>query len=166
MREQGLDAIATAEDISVAGITEVLFALPRIFRIMRRLTAAARERKPAVAVLLDLPDFNLRLAKRLKKLGIPVVYYISPQLWAWRPGRIKVIRRLVDQMLVVLPFEQSYYQERGVRASFVGHPLVEELPATSDRDATRLELAYHLRRGRSWRSCPAAASRRSTATCR
>jgi lipid-A-disaccharide synthase len=140
MREQGLDAIATAENISVAGLTEVIFALPRIFRIMRRLTAAAAQRRPSVAILLDLPDFNLRVAKRMKKLGIPVVYYISPQVWAWRPSRVKAIKDLVSQMLVVLPFEQAFYQERGVRSRFVGHPLVEELPQTTNRAATRLEL--------------------------
>ena len=147
MREQGLDTIARAEDISVAGLTEVLLALPRILGIMRRLTQAAHARKPCVAVLLDLPDFNLRLAKRLKKLGIPVVYYISPQVWAWRPSRVRMIKELVSQMLVVLPFEQTFYQEHGVRSRFVGHPLLEELPASGSRSAARLELGLPANQG-------------------
>ncbi len=137
MRAEGLDAIAHAEQISVAGLTEVLFALPRVLGIMRRLLKAASERRPSVAILIDLPDFNMRVAKRLKKLGVPVVYYISPQIWAWRQGRIKQIKELVSQMLVVLPFEQSFYTERGVRARFVGHPLVEELPAQANRGDSR-----------------------------
>lgn len=140
LRDQGLEAIARAEDISVAGLTEVLFAIPRIWRIMRLLVAAARERRPAAAVLIDLPDFNLRLAKRLKKLGIPVIYYISPQVWAWRQSRVAQIRELVSQMLVVLPFEQAFYQQHGVRSRFVGHPLIEELPTATNRAASRVEL--------------------------
>ncbi|OGQ84107.1 MAG: lipid-A-disaccharide synthase [Deltaproteobacteria bacterium RIFOXYA12_FULL_58_15] len=140
MREEGLDTIATAEDISVAGLTEVIFALPRLWGIMRRLMGAARERKPRVAILLDLPDFNLRVAKKLKKLDIPVVYYISPQIWAWRQGRVNTIRDLVAQMLVVLPFEQTFYQEHGVRVRFVGHPLVEQLPKNPDRKEARIDL--------------------------
>lgn len=127
MRANGLDAVARAEDISVAGLTEVLFALPRILRIMRNLTRAVAVRRPAVAVLLDLPDFNLRLAKKIKKLGIPVLYYISPQVWAWRQSRVEQIRSLVDRMLVILPFEAEFFQSRGVPAEFVGHPLVEAL---------------------------------------
>jgi len=140
MREQELDTVANAEDISVAGLTEVLLALPRIWGIMRRLVAAARERRPAVAVLIDLPDFNMRVARKLKKLGIPVVYYISPQVWAWRKSRVKEIRDLVSQMLVVLPFEQNFYQEHGVRVRFVGHPLIEQLPLKGNRSDARAEL--------------------------
>lgn len=137
MREAGLTPIARAEDISVAGLTEVLFALPRIYRIMGQLTAAAAERRPAAAVLLDLPDFNLRLAARLRKLGIPVIYYISPQVWAWRPKRVEAIKRLVDKMLVILPFEEDFYRQHGVDAEFVGHPLVEDLPAPTAPNQAR-----------------------------
>lgn len=140
MRAEGLEAIADAEQISVAGLTEVLFAIPRIWRILRRLTTEARARRPAVAVLMDLPDFNLRLAARLKKLGIPVVYYISPQVWAWREQRVHQIKDLVSQMLVVLPFEQEFYQKHGVRVRFVGHPLLEQIPASPSRSEARGEL--------------------------
>jgi lipid-A-disaccharide synthase len=140
MREEGLEVVASAEDISVAGLTEVLFAIPRILRVLRRLAALAAVRRPAVAVLIDLPDFNLRLAKRLHALGVPVVYYISPQLWAWRPKRVEQIRALVDRMLVILPFEEDFYRREGVRAEFVGHPLVEELPPPTDRDSARNAL--------------------------
>jgi lipid-A-disaccharide synthase len=140
MRAEGFDAVVPAEKISVAGLTEVLFAIPRLWGILRRLTALVAERRPDVVVLIDLPDFNLRLARRIKKLGIPVVYYISPQVWAWRKKRVHMIREVVTQMLVILPFEQSFYQEHGVSAQFVGHPLVEELPESPDRDRARREL--------------------------
>ncbi|MEE8409278.1 MAG: lipid-A-disaccharide synthase [Myxococcota bacterium] len=147
MRGEGLDAIAHAEQISVGGLTEVVFAIPRIWGISRRLLAAARARKPSVAILLDLPDFNLRLAKKLKTLGIPVVYYISPQIWAWRPKRVEQIRELVSQMLVVLPFEAEFYQKHGVRVRFVGHPLVEQLPEKPDRTKARGELGMQPTQG-------------------
>ncbi len=128
MLAQGFEALASAKDISVAGLTEVLWALPRIVGIMGRVLEEVRIRKPRVAVLIDLPDFNLRLAKKLKKMGVRVVYYVSPQVWAWRTGRVKQIKRDVDEMLVILPFEEAFYQQHGVRAQFVGHPLVEQLP--------------------------------------
>lgn len=140
MRACGLQTVTPAEDISVAGLTEVLFAIPRILGILNRLTQMAKERRPKVAILLDLPDFNLRLAERLKKLGIPVVYYISPQVWAWRQKRVEQIKRVVDQMLVILPFEEPFYRERGVSAQFVGHPLVEELASAPTREAARQSL--------------------------
>jgi lipid-A-disaccharide synthase len=140
MREVGFDAVVPAEKISVAGLTEVLFAIPRIWGILRKLTALVKERRPDVVVLIDLPDFNLRLAQRIHALGIPIVYYISPQVWAWRQKRVELIRKVVTQMLVILPFEQAFYQKHGVRAQFVGHPLVEELPEAPDRDAARRNL--------------------------
>ncbi len=140
MRAEGLEAVVRAEDISVAGLTEVLFAIPRILRILRRLAALAAERRPSAAVLIDLPDFNLRLARRLKALGVPVVYYISPQVWAWRQRRVAQIRALVDRMLVILPFEEDFYRTHGVPAEFVGHPLVEELPPPCDRATARAAL--------------------------
>ncbi len=128
MRAKGFEALIPAENMSLAGLTEVLFALPRMFRYMKELVNLAQTRRPSVAVLIDLPDFNLRLAKRLQSCGIPVVYYISPQLWAWRQGRVKQIKQFVDQMLVILPFEKDFYEKHGVKVEFVGHPLVEELP--------------------------------------
>ncbi len=132
MRARGFEAIIGAESFSVAGLTEVILALPAMWWRMRRLVREAKRRRPAVAVLLDLPDFNLPLARRLKSLGIPVVYYISPQLWAWRRGRIKTIAKYVDRMLCILPFERDLYSDAGVSADFVGHPLVEEVPRPED----------------------------------
>lgn len=141
MRAAGLETVASAEDISVAGLTEVLLAIPRIFGILGRLAQLAAERRPKVAVLIDLPDFNLRLAKRLKRLGIPVVYYISPQVWAWRQGRVRQIKAVVDRMLVILPFEEDFYRQHGVAVEFVGHPLLEELPEPEDTAQARQRLA-------------------------
>ena len=140
MRQAQFEAVAPAEDIAVAGLTEVLWALPRLWRLLRRLVALAEQRRPNVAVLIDLPDFNLRLARRLKKLGIPVLYYISPQVWAWRPKRVQQIRAVVDQMLVILPFEKTFYEQHKVPVQFVGHPLVDALPVSPNKDAARRAL--------------------------
>lgn len=140
MRAEGLDCLTPAEDMAVAGLTEVLLALPRLLGIARRLMSAARARKPQVAVLIDHPDFNLRLAAKLRRLGIPVVYYISPQVWAWRQHRVHLIRRLVDRMLVILPFEQEFYEQHGVPALFVGHPFTEDLPEDPSASEARAAL--------------------------
>ena len=110
------------------GLAEVLPRLPRILGILRALARAAAERRPKAALLVDLPDFNLRLAAKLKKLGIPVVYYVSPTIWAWRKGRAKKIAKVVDRMLCILPFEPRCYEGTGVRARFVGHPFAERPP--------------------------------------
>jgi lipid-A-disaccharide synthase len=128
LRAAGLEALAPAEDISVMGLAEVLPRIPRILSILRALARAARERRPRAALLVDLPDFNLRLAAKLKKLGIPVVYYVSPTIWAWRRGRAKRIAKVVDRMLCILPFEERFYEGTGVSARFVGHPLAERPP--------------------------------------
>ena len=129
--------------MSLAGLTEVLMGLPRMFKIMGQLTQAAQDRRPDVVMLIDLPDFNIRLAKRLKKLGIPVVYYISPQIWAWRQGRVEQIRRFVDKMLVILPFEKEFYKKHDVEVEFVGHPLVEELSHAPTQILARTELGLN-----------------------
>jgi lipid-A-disaccharide synthase len=142
LRALGMDALFDAEDMSLAGLTEVLWALPRMVRCVWALVRAAKARKPDVAVLLDLPDFNLPLAKRLKKLGVPVVYYISPQVWAWRAGRVRHIRRWVDKMLVILPFEEAFYQSHQVPAEFVGHPLTEHLPDVDAEMGQQLARAH------------------------
>jgi lipid-A-disaccharide synthase len=114
--------------MAVVGIQEVIKHFPLIRSVYKSLLAEAKHRKPKFALLLDYPDFNLRLAKDLKKLGIKVVYYISPQVWAWRTGRVKLIRRVVDHMLVLFPFEEGFYKDHDVPVSFVGHPLLDELP--------------------------------------
>jgi lipid-A-disaccharide synthase len=110
---------------SVTGLTEALRVLPRSVAMLRRLVAAARERRPDVFVAIDFPDFNFRLMAALRRLGIPVVYYVSPQLWAWRPGRMKTMKAGVDRVLVIFPFEEAIYRNAGVDARFVGHPLVD-----------------------------------------
>ncbi|MCK5688617.1 lipid-A-disaccharide synthase [Myxococcota bacterium] len=140
MRAEGFRAIRQAEEMSIAGLTEVLLALPRVFRIMAHLVETARTEKPDVAVLIDMPDFNLRFAKKLKRLGIPVVYFISPQVWAWRQKRVHLIKRIVDRMLVILPFEEEFYKKHDVPSTFVGHPLIEQLPTEDDFAGPRKEL--------------------------
>jgi lipid-A-disaccharide synthase len=143
LRSAGLETLYPAEEISVMGLIEVLPRIPRILAILGGLARAARARRPKVALLVDLPDFNLRLAARLKKLGIRVVYYISPTIWAWRPGRAFQIARVVDRMLCILPFEPAAYRGSGVNARFVGHPFAERplpAPARAYREALGLPV--------------------------
>jgi len=128
LRAAGLDPVAHSAEISVVGITEVLRILKRAREVFALLLAEVDRRRPAAAVLIDFPDFNLRLAKELKKRGVPVVYYISPQVWAWRRGRVKTIAQVVDRMLVLFPFEVDFYRRFGVDVVHVGHPLVDEVP--------------------------------------
>ncbi len=127
LRKEGVEALVRAEDLSVMGIAEVLPALPRIFAALGKLGRAARERRPRVALLIDSPDFNLRLAKRLRRLGVRVVYFIGPSVWAWRRYRVRQIARDVTRMLVILPFEAAFYAQHGVQALYVGNPLADEL---------------------------------------
>lgn len=131
----GATPIVRLEEISVIGLVEVVSKLPALLSAMRRLTAAALSRRPDVAVLIDFSGFNLRLAKRLEALGIPIVYYVSPQVWAWRRRRVRTIRKLVDEMLVILPFEKSFYEKEGVSVRYVGHPLVDLVSASEAREA-------------------------------
>ncbi len=128
MAAAGLDRVARSEEVTVVGIVEVFRHLPRIRRVFRRLLDAAEARGPALAVLVDFPDFNLRLARRLKRLGVPVLYYVSPQVWAWRRRRVRTIARLVDRMLVLFPFEVEVYRGRQLEVEHVGHPLVDDVP--------------------------------------
>lgn len=144
---EGVDLIADSREISVVGISEALGILPRAREILDLLVAACEKRRPAVAVLIDFPEFNLRLARKLKWLGIPVVYYISPQVWAWRRGRVRAISELVDRMLVLFAFEVDFYRRHGVAVTHVGHPLVDEVgvfPGVWD-DAQRARAAGPLR---------------------
>ena len=129
MEAAGLERVVRAEEIAVMGLTEVLLHLPRIYGEFRKLKAAIRARRPAVAVLIDFPSFHFKLAEALRREGIPVVFFVSPQLWAWKKGRIRQVRKYIDKMLVIFPFEEAFYRERGVEAEFVGHPLAE-LPLT------------------------------------
>jgi lipid-A-disaccharide synthase len=124
----GLERLADSAEISVVGLTEALRILPRARQIFERILAEVDRRQPRLAVLIDFPEFNLRLARALAERGVPIVYYISPQVWAWRRGRIKAIAELVDAMLVLFPFEAELYRRHGVDAVHVGHPLVDEIP--------------------------------------
>jgi lipid-A-disaccharide synthase len=125
LRAAGLEVLYGAEELSVMGFAEVLPRIPRILAILRGVREAAASRRPRAALLVDSPDFNLRLARHLKRLGVKVVYYVSPMVWAWRPGRARKVAGLVDRMLCILPFEESFYQGTGVQARFVGHPLAD-----------------------------------------
>lgn len=134
MRSAGVETLVDAREVAIMGALEVAKALPKFLRVFRRLRVAAKERKPDLVVLIDWPEFNLRLAKRLRQDGHRVVYYISPQIWAWRSYRIRGIRRDVEKMLVILPFEQDYYRQRGVEVEYVGHPLLDSVRVTATRE--------------------------------
>jgi lipid-A-disaccharide synthase len=123
MQAAGVRAIVDSRTISVVGIVEVIEHIPRIWLQFRKLVGAAAEKKPDLAVLTDAPDFHLRLAKRLKKLGIPIVYLIAPQAWAWRQGRVRTLKSTVDRLLCIFPFEEEFFVSRGVPTSYLGHPL-------------------------------------------
>jgi lipid-A-disaccharide synthase len=123
MQAAGVKAVVDARSLSVVGIVEVLEHIPRIYGEFRKLVRAAREQRPDVAVLTDSPDFHLRLAKKLHAHGIPVVYLIAPQAWAWRRGRVRTMRRTLQRLLCIFPFEEAFFREHGVPATFIGHPL-------------------------------------------
>ncbi len=123
MRAAGCDLLVHANEVAVVGLVEVLTHLPGIRRRFKHLVAEAAQRKPDAAVLIDFPDFNLRLARELHRLGIPVFYFVSPQVWAWRSGRVKQIKKYVRKMIVIFPFEQDFYKQHGVDVCYVGHPL-------------------------------------------
>jgi lipid-A-disaccharide synthase len=125
MRAAGCDIIVESKDLSVVGITEILSHLPKIWELFHKLIAEADRRKPDLAIVIDSPAFNWRVARQMKKRGIPVVYYVCPQFWAWRQGRVRLLRKYVDKALVIFPFEEKFYRDRGVPAEFVGHPLAE-----------------------------------------
>jgi lipid-A-disaccharide synthase len=125
MRAAGCDTVVDAKDLSVVGITEILSHLPKIYSLYRRLIAEADKRKPDLAIVIDSPAFNWRVARQMKKRGVPTVYYVAPQFWAWRQGRVRLIRNYIDKALVIFPFEEQFYRDRGVDATFVGHPLAE-----------------------------------------
>ena len=132
MAAAGLQCVVRSEDMAVMGLTEVVRHLPRIWREFRRLKRSIRERPPSVAVLIDFPEIHFRLAREFHRLGVPVIYFVSPQLWAWKRKRIRLVRKYIDRMLVIFPFEEPFYRGQGVQAEFVGHPLAElPLPAMS-----------------------------------
>ncbi len=135
MRAAGCDTIVDAKDLSVVGITEILSRLPGIYGLYRHLIREADRRKPDLAIVIDSPAFNWRVARQMKRSGIPVVYYVAPQFWAWRQGRVRLLRDYVDKALVIFPFEEKFYRDRGVDATFVGHPLADlPQPAIERKD--------------------------------
>ncbi|MEO8051199.1 MAG: lipid-A-disaccharide synthase [Acidobacteriota bacterium] len=123
MQAAGVEAVVDQRSLAVVGIVEVLAHIPRIYGEFRKLVRAAKTRRPDLAILTDSPDFHLRLAKKLCAVGIPVVYLIAPQAWAWREGRVKVMRRTVARLLCIFPFEEPFFQKHGVPTTFIGHPL-------------------------------------------
>jgi lipid-A-disaccharide synthase len=139
MAAAGVRLLQRAERVSVVGGTEAIGRLPALWRAFRVLRRELRERRPGVLVLIDFPEFNLRLARAARRLGVPVVYFIAPQVWAWRRGRARAMARDVSRVLAIFPFEVSFYQEAGVPVEFVGHPLLDVLPAF-ERGAARAGL--------------------------
>jgi lipid-A-disaccharide synthase len=135
MEQAGQQRVVKAEDVAVMGFTEVLQHIPHIYASYRKLVASIRRERPDVAVLIDFPDINFRLAKHLRRAGVPVVWFVSPQLWAWKRGRLRLVQERVDKMLVIFPFEESFYRERGVDAEFVGHPLAATALLSTSREA-------------------------------
>ena len=131
----GTRLVGDFQGLSVTGLTEALRVLPRSYAMLRRLVAAARATRPDVFVAIDFPDFNFRLMAALHRLGIPIVYYISPQLWAWRAGRMQTMKRFVDRVLVIFPFEEPLYRREGVPVEFVGHPLIDLVGVKAPRAA-------------------------------
>jgi lipid-A-disaccharide synthase len=129
------ESLLNVTQLTGMGLVELAGNLMNLWRAYRRLRQALRERRPGLLVLIDFPELNLRLARLAKSLGIPVLYYISPQIWAWRHGRVKQVARWVDHMAVVFPFEADFYRRHGVNVTFVGHPLLETVHATEGRDA-------------------------------
>lgn len=130
----GGELLADYRGLAVTGLTEVLPKLAQLAATRRRLVAYAREQRPDALVVIDFPDFNFFLARAVRALGIKVIYYISPQIWAWRPGRLKTIGRIADRVLVIFPFEEAIYQRAGIPVTFVGHPLIDLVPDTGPRD--------------------------------
>ncbi|MBU6377838.1 MAG: lipid-A-disaccharide synthase [Gammaproteobacteria bacterium] len=140
MREAGCEALASSDELALMGLAEILRHLPRLLRLRRGLLAELRRRRPAVFVGIDAPEFNLGVARRLKADGIPTVQYVSPQVWAWRQGRVRGIAAACDRILCLLPFEPPFYARHGVSARFVGHPLADQFPLEADRAGARAAL--------------------------
>jgi lipid-A-disaccharide synthase len=148
MRAAGCETVVDTKDLSVVGITEILSHLPKIYGLFHHLIAEADKRKPDLAIVIDSPAFNWRVAREMKKRNIPTVYYVAPQFWAWRQGRVKLLRDYIDKALVIFPFEEKFYRDRGVDATFVGHPLAElPRPAIERKDYA---AQFHLDPAKHW----------------
>ncbi len=144
MAAAGCDVWVSSDELATMGLFEVLQHLPRLLRLRASLVQRFQQARPDVFVGIDVPDFNLGLARRLKQRGLKTVQYVSPQVWAWRQGRVRTIGRACDLVLCLLPFETEFYAQHGVRAEFVGHPLADQIPLDVDRNGARdaLSLAH------------------------
>lgn len=137
MQAAGVEAVVDASSLAVVGLVEVVGHIPRIYGEYRKLLRSARTRKPSVAILTDSPDFHLRLARQLKRLGVPVVYLVAPQVWAWRKERLPLLRRTVDHLLCIFPFEEEFFTQQGIKASYIGHPLTRLIRPSAGGPALR-----------------------------
>ncbi|MFH1595946.1 MAG: lipid-A-disaccharide synthase [Pseudomonadota bacterium] len=133
MAAQGVRILCPASELAVVGLSEVVGRLPAVLKALKAIARALKRERPGLAILVDFPDFNFWVARLAKLYRVPVMYYISPQVWAWRTYRVRTIARLVDRMAVIFPFEADFYRERGVPVTYVGHPLPETLPPVPDR---------------------------------
>ncbi|MBF0425776.1 MAG: lipid-A-disaccharide synthase [Magnetococcales bacterium] len=140
LRQQGLQSLFDVNDLAIIGLVEVVRRLPRLARVFRHLVELLRNERPDVLITIDLPDFNLVLAGQAKRMGIPVIHYVTPQVWAWRPGRVQRIAQRVDHLLVLFPFEPQYYVGTGLPVTFVGHPLVKQIANRRSREEVRSTL--------------------------
>src|SRR5499427_10000591 len=148
MRAAGCDTVVDAKDLAVVGITEIVSHLPKILGLYKKLIRAADEYKPSLAVVIDCPAFNWRVARQMRKRGIAVVYYVCPQFWAWRQGRVRLLRDYINKALVIFPFEEKFYRDRGVDATFVGHPLANL--ATPEIPREQFAIRYGLDARKTW----------------
>ena len=148
MRAAGCETVIDAKDLAVVGITEILSHLPKILGLYRNLIREAEHRKPDLAIVIDSPAFNWRVARQMKRRGIPTIYYVAPQFWAWRQGRVRLLRDYIDKALVIFPFEEKFYRDRSVDATFVGHPLAEL--ATPDIPREQFAIRYGLDAHKTW----------------
>lgn len=148
MRAAGCDTVVDAKDLAVVGISEILSHLPKIYSRFRKLISEADRRRPDLAIVIDSPAFNWRVARQMHRRGIPVVYYVCPQFWAWRQGRAGLLKKYVTKALVIFPFEEQFYRDRGVDATFVGHPLADLAHPTIGRD--QYAAQYRLDSTKEW----------------
>ncbi len=148
MRDAGCDTVVDTKDLAVVGITEILSHLPKILGLYKNLIHEADRRKPDLAIVIDSPAFNWRVARQMKRRGIPTIYYVAPQFWAWRQGRVRLLRDYIDKALVIFPFEEKFYRDRGVDAIFVGHPLAELAPPDTPRE--QFAIRYGLDTRKTW----------------
>jgi lipid-A-disaccharide synthase len=148
MRAAGCDTVVDAKNLAVVGITEILNHLPKILGLYKHLIREADHRKPDLAIVIDSPAFNWRVARQMKRRGIPTIYYVAPQFWAWRQGRVKLLREYIDKALVIFPFEEKFYRDRGVDAAFVGHPLAHLPRPTISRE--EYAKTFNLDIGKQW----------------